>query len=101
MRRICLLTSAATGLTFPEDEDVLPGQGFIGFDPFERLDGHLFFCLGHAHLVKGFYGDVWVFLAEFDQGNSSPRLQGGGKGGQHFIGMIEFVIDVHEQRQIN
>ncbi len=90
----------ANELAFAEDEKVLPGKGFVGFDPVERMDGHFLFDLGFAHFMHGFDGNLRIFGAEFEEDQATAGFEGLAEGIDHFVGKIEFVIDIHEQRQI-
>jgi hypothetical protein len=81
---------------------VLPGQLLAGADPSQAgVDFGLLADLGFGHLVQGFDGNGDLFAAELDEGHPASGFEGAGDGGEHFVGVIELVIDVHHEGEID
>src|SRR5437016_3993832 len=52
---------------FGENDDVLPGQGFNGLLPLQRLECHFLSDLSDGHLVDGLDGNFRIFAAKFHE----------------------------------
>jgi outer membrane protein assembly factor BamB len=82
-------------------QDMLAGQGLDDGAQVEALGLDLGFRLRDAHLVLRPDGDAGVLLAVFEQHQPAVGLERRANPLQHFLGLREFVVDVHQDDQVH
>jgi outer membrane protein len=80
---------------------MLPGKRLVGLHPFQRVNPHFLFHLGFRHLMDSLDRHLGIFRPKFNQCDAAAGPKRGAKSANHFVRVIEFVINVHQQCQIN
>ncbi len=58
------------------------------------------FCLRLAHFMDKFDGNIGVLEPVLDKDEAAAWFEGFGHVGDHFVGVIKFVVDINQQHEI-